>query len=80
MKKLDSGIVEAVKKVNQAKEVKADASVATLTVTLDDSQSGTPEIVKKIVEAGGLVLGVNILRPSLEEAYLKLIRRNESEN
>ena len=74
LKELNSGIIEAVKKVNQVKEVKADESTAVLTVTLGDAQSGTPEIVKKIVESGGLVLGVNILRPSLEEAYLKLIK------
>lgn len=74
LKKLSSGIIEAVKKVNQVKEVKADEVAAVLTVTLGDAQSGTPEIVKKIVESGGLVLGVNILRPSLEEAYLKLIK------
>jgi ABC-2 type transport system ATP-binding protein len=72
--KLNSGIIEAVKKVKQVREVKADEVAAVLTVTLGDAQSGTPEIVKKIVESGGLVLGVNILRPSLEEAYLKLIK------
>jgi ABC-type multidrug transport system ATPase subunit len=74
LKKLNTRIIEAVKKVNQVKEVKADEVAAVLTVTLDDAKSGTPEIVKKIVESGGLVLGVNILRPSLEEAYLKLIK------
>jgi len=74
LRKIDSGIIEAVKKANQVKEVKADETVATLKVTLDDAQSGTPEVVRKIVEAGGLVLGVNVLRPSLEEAYLKLIK------
>jgi ABC-type multidrug transport system ATPase subunit len=74
LKKVNSGIIEAVKKVNQVKEVTADEVAAVLTVTLGDAQSGTPEMVKKIVESGGLVLGVNILRPSLEEAYLKLIK------
>ena len=74
LKKLNSGIIEAVKKVSQVGQVNADESAATLTVTLDDAQSGTPEVVRKIVEAGGLVLGVSILRPSLEEAYLKLIK------
>jgi ABC-2 type transport system ATP-binding protein len=74
LKKLNSGIIEAVKKVNQVKEVNANEVTAVLTVTLDDAQSGTPEVVKKIVEADGLVLGVNVLRPSLEEAYLKLIK------
>ena len=74
LKKLNSGIIEAVKKVSQVEQVDADETAAVLTVTLDGAQSGTPEVVRKIVEAGGLVLGVNILRPSLEEAYLKLIK------
>jgi ABC-2 type transport system ATP-binding protein len=78
LKKLDSGIIEAVKKVSQVEQVNADKSASTLTVTLDDAQSGTPEVVKKIVEANGLVLGVNILRPSLEEAYLKLIKEEQT--
>lgn len=76
--KLKSGIIEAVKKVKKVKEVKADEVAAVLTVTLDDAQSGTPEVVKKIVEADGLVLGVNVLRPSLEEAYLKLIKEEQN--
>jgi hypothetical protein len=33
--------------------------------------------VKKIVEANGSILGVNILRPSLEEAYLKLVKEEQ---
>jgi ABC-2 type transport system ATP-binding protein len=74
LKKLNSGIIEAVKKVSQIGQVNADTSAATLTITLDDAQSGTPEVVKKIVEANGSILSVNILRPSLEEAYLKLIK------
>jgi ABC-2 type transport system ATP-binding protein len=78
LKKLDSGIIEAVKKVSQVEQVNADKSASILTVTLDDAQSGTPEVVRKIVEADGLVLGVNILRPSLEEAYLKLIKEEQT--
>lgn len=77
LKKLDSGIIEAVKKVSQVEQVNADKSASILTVTLDDAQSGTPEVVRKIVEADGLVLCVNILRPSLEEAYLKLIKEEQ---
>jgi len=74
LKKLNAEIIEAAKKVNQVRQVNADKSASSLTITLDDAQSGTPEVVRKIVEANGLVLGVNILRPSLEEAYLKLIK------
>lgn len=74
LKKVTSKIVEATKKVSQVKHVIADEPASKLTITLNDSYSDTPELVKKIVEADGLILGVNILRPSLEEAYLKLIK------
>ena len=73
LKKLTSAVIEAAKKVAQVTQVNADKSTSKLTITLDDTQSGTPELVKNIVEADGDILGVNILRPSLEEAYLKLI-------
>jgi ABC-2 type transport system ATP-binding protein len=76
LKKLNPEIIEAVKKTSQVTLVNADKSASILTITLDDAHSGTPEVVKKIVEADGLVLSVNILRPSLEEAYLKLIRED----
>jgi len=78
LKKLNSEIIEAVKKASQVRQVNAEKSAPILTITLDDSQSGTPEVVRKIVEANGLVLSVNILRPSLEEAYLKLIKEERT--
>jgi ABC-2 type transport system ATP-binding protein len=77
LKKLNPELIEAAKKVNQIRGVHADKSASSLTITLDDAQSGTPEVVRKIVEAKGLVLSVNILRPSLEEAYLKLIKEEQ---
>ena len=73
LKKLTFEVIEAAKNVAQVTQVNADKSTSKLTITLDDIQSGTPELVKNIVEADGDILGVNILRPSLEEAYLKLI-------
>ena len=74
LKKLTPALIKAAEKVDRIKQVNADESDSKLIVTLDDIQSGTPELVKSIVEADGLILGVNILRPSLEEAYLKLIK------
>jgi ABC-2 type transport system ATP-binding protein len=74
LKKLNPQIIEAATKVSRVRQVNADKSASILTIILDDAQSGTPEVVKKIVDADGLVLSVSILRPSLEEAYLKLIR------
>ncbi len=72
--KLDPKIVEAVKELNQVKEVKVDEDASRLIMTLDDAQSATPYVIRSIVYAGGMVLSVNVLRPSLEETYLKLVR------
>ena len=77
LKKLSPAIVEAAKSVTRVKHVDADNSTSTITVTLDDVQSGTPQVVKNVVEANGLILSVNVVRPSLEEAYLKLIKEEQ---
>jgi ABC-2 type transport system ATP-binding protein len=78
LKKINPKIVETIKNVSQVRQVDADKSASTLIISLDDAQSGIPEVVKNIVNAGGLVLSVKLLRPSLEEAYLKLIKEAHS--
>jgi len=57
------------------KNVKAYYNDSKLTIHVDDVKTNTPEIVKNIVYAGGLTLSVETLRPSFEEAYLKIIGR-----
>src|SRR3989304_2438618 len=74
LKKLNQKIIEAVKELKQVKEVDVDDSASRLIITLDDVKSATPEVVRSIVYAGGMVLSVNALRPSLEETYLKLVK------
>ncbi len=74
LRKLDRRIVDAVKKIDQVKEVTIDKNSACILLIVDELTSATPKIVKKIVDAGGDVLSVNGLRPSLEETYLKLMR------
>ncbi len=74
LKKLNSKIIEVIKRQSHVEQVDADKAESTLTIALDDVNSGTPEVVKSIVDVGGLILSVNVLRPSLEEAYLKLIK------
>jgi len=49
-----------------------------MVIAVDDLSETTPEIVGRVVRAGGMVLSVNTLRPSLEEAYLKLVRAENS--
>ena len=71
---VNSKIVNAAKAVAGVEQVIVDESVCKLTITLSDVELGTPELVRNVVEAGGLILSVTAVRPSLEEAYLKLIK------
>ena len=77
LRKLDQKIVKAAKEVHHVERVDVDKSASTLTVVLEDANLGTPEVVKSIVNAGGQVLAVGIVRPSLEEAYLKIIKEEQ---
>jgi ABC-2 type transport system ATP-binding protein len=70
-------VLAVVKANTVAKEVKQQE--ATLLVSVQDSRVATPEIVRSIVEAQGQILSVNVLRPSLEEAYLKLIKGDQTQ-
>ena len=78
LKKTDQAILRAVKEVEQVREISADDTSGTLLIAVDNLAESAPEIVTKIVYAGGKVLEVNIHRPSLEEAYLKLVREEKS--
>jgi len=77
LESVSSKLVEATKHVRGVKQVTVDEESHKLTVTVDDSLSCTPKIVKNLVEAEGLILGVKVVRASLEEAYLKLIKEEQ---
>ena len=66
-------VQDAIRRVESVRAVTADGP--RLLITLDDPDSATPKVVGAIVRAGGQVLSVNLPKPSLEETYLKLIRR-----
>jgi len=68
-------IAEAVRRIARVKAVALNDSQRLL-VTLEDPESATPEVVATIVRAGGEVLSVRPLTPSLEDAYLQLLRGN----
>ena len=72
-------IISAIKSNAFANEVGIDKQEATFTISVEDARLATPEIVRTIVEAEGQVLAVNVFRPSLEEAYLKLIKEENNE-
>lgn len=74
LKKIHPIILDIVKVVSGVRMVKINDSLSELEIEADDIDSVTPEIVKEIVYAGGQILKVNVLRPTLEEVYLKLIK------
>lgn len=78
LKKLDQSLVQVVKEIEHVREVYVDKDAANMVIAVDDLSETTPEIVGRVVRAGGMVLSVNTLRPSLEEAYLKLVRAENS--
>ena len=71
-------IVSAVEANGYAEEVTVRQDEATLLITAKDARLATPEIVSAITAVKGQILSVNALRPSLEEAYLKLIKGGEN--
>jgi len=49
-----------------------------LAFDLDDPDADTPDIVEGLVKAGARVKSVNVLRPTLEEAYLELTKEEQA--
>jgi ABC-2 type transport system ATP-binding protein len=56
---------DAVGRLAFVRSLKADGP--SLLITLDDPDSAVPEVVDAIVRAGGRILSVNPLKPSMEE-------------
>jgi ABC-2 type transport system ATP-binding protein len=79
LRETNKDIVESVKRLNHILTVDTDGSSGMMRVSVDDHEVVTPEVVKSIVNAGGQILSVNVLRPSLEEAYLKLVKQQEED-
>lgn len=77
LESISPDIVKAAKRVSEVEQVTVEEESGKLTVTLSNTEKGTPKIVKNVVEAGGLVREVKMVRPSLEEAYLKLIKEEQ---
>ncbi len=79
LKTVDKTMVEAVRRLNHVLKVDTNGSSGLMRVAVEDDDAATPEVVRSIVNAGGQVLSVNVLRPSLEEAYLKLVKKKKEE-
>lgn len=54
-----------------------EAAEKEIRVELDDPEKNRPELVQRIVEAGGRVMGVLEEQHSLEEVYLSLVQESE---
>jgi len=73
LRQLNQKILEAVRELRQVRQVNVDESTKRLMITVDDIESAAPDVIRSIVYADGMVLSANVVRPSLEEAYLRLV-------
>lgn len=71
--KVTEKIVRAAEGLEHVRVVEVNRTNTKLMIEVDDPDGSTPYVVKRIVEAGGLVRSVQLVEPSLEEAYLKLV-------
>ena len=73
LRRVDEGIIRSIRTLEQVSNLSINAEANRMTVGLKNLEDETPLVVRRIVEAGGLILSVEALEPSLEEAYLKLV-------
>ncbi len=76
LRELEESMIQRVYQLDSVREVQTVDidGFKGLLVEADDIESIAPQIVRTLVEAGGLIIGVNVLIPPLEEAYLRLVR------
>jgi ABC-2 type transport system ATP-binding protein len=72
--KLTEKIVRAAEGSKHVRAVEVNRAKTKLVIDVDDPDGSTPYVVKRIVDADGLVRSVQLVEPSLEEAYLKLVK------
>jgi len=78
LNEINQKVIDAAKHYGRVEVTEVEGSHARLLISVDDIDPTTPSIVRSIVHAGGKVLSVNPVRPSLEEAYLRLIKEEAS--
>jgi ABC-2 type transport system ATP-binding protein len=71
---LTENIIEAVNNYQKTVSVDFDFGNALLILELEDPENDTPGIIKQLVMADGRIRSVQLQEPSLEEAYLKLVK------
>jgi len=75
LKKVDKRILNSVKKLSAVKEVQVVEDK--LLVETEDPENSNPVIVEAIVKHGGKILYVTRTAHGLEDAYLKLVKKDE---
>ena len=76
LESLPDSVTEIVAKLPFVQQVKREEN--RLLIELNDPESNRPELVKRIVEAGGRVMTVSEERHSLEEVYLTLLQEDRN--
>jgi len=74
LRKLQSVLTEGLSKLIYVKDFSVDNEQNRLLIKVEAIDSSTPEVVRNIVLNGGDILSVKALYPSLEDAYLKLVK------
>jgi len=77
VKDLDANIVRAVEALKGVERVEVISS-NTMKVVFEDRADRRDEVSRAVYESGGLILGMKVEEPSLEEAYLALVRGERS--
>jgi len=72
----DDKITKAAAKIRGVKAV--NTRNGSLVFYLEDPEGGVPDVIDGVVRAGGRILSVNVLRPTLEDAYLELTKEDSA--
>ena len=77
LEEVNDRLIKATAKLEGVRAVNATVK-GTLIYDIDDPEARTPDVVRSLVQAGGRIKSVNILRPSLEDAYLELTKEESA--
>lgn len=77
LEEVNDGLLKATAKLEDVKSV-YERTRGILIYNLDDPEARTPDVVKSLIQAGGRIRSVNILRPTLEDAYLELTKERST--
>jgi ABC-2 type transport system ATP-binding protein len=73
IEEVNNRLLDMAAKMRGVKTVSVKGQMS-LVFDLDDPEAETPDIVKGLVDSGARIKSVNVLRPTLEDAYLELTK------